>query len=604
MAETPEQRVARERRELDTALTDALGKDDVGLLVALESLARRYRGVFPETVARWAPVIWKRDRVRFRPFLLAQITSWNTAPWKAAKGVLPAWIAEVEHVADDELFQRLYELQLALECGWGEPRQERMRADLLARWTKATDRASRVAILERFDLWFMLSEPVATALWQAEPDLAREYLATRLPSAARGWRGEIVVWKKLWEQAESRDPELYFALYRAQVPFERWKADVKRLSKEIADPGVLIDELTKRSPSAHGDRVGLVWAELLEDRGRDAIPYITPLLGMLSAWRADRPGWKAVIDVARRKEWLDLWVKLVAIGRAGALDSEVKGLLADRNRAEPEVRRRLRMLSSGAGEHGRWRSAGLSDDTATALYARFPDLARGPFRGQLVAHEPKKLLAAALSADDGVIIDLVAASYLNRTWKPAEAIAGPLVAHYDALPDAAFAARAGAVLGDMPAFGVWNYSALVRMNPLTHLLFERGAAKFLDNPAIVRDLFEAPQVHVQGLALRLMAKDDDRARIIAGMCVDLLAPTLLRRLHRRKRLWAIAALENAASTADNARLITAKAREALELPDDRYPKEALIGLIGRLLHRWPALRGRDEQPRIFRAGAP
>ena len=45
-----------------------------------------------------------------------------------------------------------------------------------------------------------------------------------------------------------------------------------------------------------------------------------------------------------------------------------------------------------------------------------------------------------------------------------------------------------------------------------------------------------------------------------------------------------------------------KARQALDLPDLNYDKEALVGLIGRILHRWPELRRPREQPVVHRRG--
>ena len=48
-----------------------------------------------------------------------------------------------------------------------------------------------------------------------------------------------------------------------------------------------------------------------------------------------------------------------------------------------------------------------------------------------------------------------------------------------------------------------------------------------------------------------------------------------------------------------ARLVLRRAREALRLPDKKYPKEELVGLIGRVLHRQPQLRSRREQPVIY-----
>ena len=46
-----------------------------------------------------------------------------------------------------------------------------------------------------------------------------------------------------------------------------------------------------------------------------------------------------------------------------------------------------------------------------------------------------------------------------------------------------------------------------------------------------------------------------------------------------------------------------RARDAQNLPDTRYPKEALLGLIARLLHCWPELRGAGETPVIYERAA-
>ena len=116
------------------------------------------------------------------------------------------------------------------------------------------------------------------------------------------------------------------------------------------------------------------------------------------------------------------------------------------------------------------------------------------------------------------------------------------------------------------------------------------------DPKLARDLLEAPEIHVQLLAFRALGKGDDKARATAAENLDLLLPTLLRPLHRRTRLAAFTALQNAATTEENARRILDRARQALDLPDERYPREALVGLIGRVLARWPALRGPNEQP--------
>jgi hypothetical protein len=78
---------------------------------------------------------------------------------------------------------------------------------------------------------------------------------------------------------------------------------------------------------------------------------------------------------------------------------------------------------------------------------------------------------------------------------------------------------------------------------------------------------------------------------------------LLRPLHRSTRALGFRALANAASSKENAARILAKAREALDLPDENYPKEALLGLIAALLTRWPELRGSREEPVVYRRSA-
>jgi len=120
----------------------------------------------------------------------------------------------------------------------------------------------------------------------------------------------------------------------------------------------------------------------------------------------------------------------------------------------------------------------------------------------------------------------------------------------------------------------------------------------------VRNLLEAPEIHVQAMIYRALGLRDDRAARLAAANIDILIGTLLRPLHRRTRMAAFEALENAASaTAEAAARICARAREAFELPDTRYPKERLVGLIGHILSRWPALREKGEEPVVFQASA-
>jgi hypothetical protein len=105
------------------------------------------------------------------------------------------------------------------------------------------------------------------------------------------------------------------------------------------------------------------------------------------------------------------------------------------------------------------------------------------------------------------------------------------------------------------------------------------------------------------LAYRALALDDPRARALAAQHLPLLLGTLLRPLQRSTRTLAFGALANAAGTLETARLILERARDALNLPDTRYPKERLLGLMARLLKQWPELRGPGEQPLIYERAA-
>ena len=105
---------------------------------------------------------------------------------------------------------------------------------------------------------------------------------------------------------------------------------------------------------------------------------------------------------------------------------------------------------------------------------------------------------------------------------------------------------------------------------------------------------------VQALAFRILGRDEPRAREVAADNADLLQATLFRPLHRRTRLLAFKALENAASRDEaTTRYVLGRMREALSLPEKRYPTEKLVGLIATVLHRWPSLRSPDEAPLIY-----
>jgi hypothetical protein len=102
------------------------------------------------------------------------------------------------------------------------------------------------------------------------------------------------------------------------------------------------------------------------------------------------------------------------------------------------------------------------------------------------------------------------------------------------------------------------------------------------------------------LASRILAQNDQRARHLAVESLDILLGTLLRPLHRKTRLAAFGALRGAALVdVEAATRILDRARLALRLPDKKYPKEELVGLIGHVLYAYPALQNETERPVIY-----
>jgi hypothetical protein len=219
-----------------------------------------------------------------------------------------------------------------------------------------------------------------------------------------------------------------------------------------------------------------------------------------------------------------------------------------------------------------------------------------------------RLLAAARAANDDELVGLPASRYATQVGfnlislqLATVKIADELASEYQAVRDRdepQFARRAANVLTQIPAFAIANMNQLLQTNALARLLFVRSFSSFLTVPAAVRDLVEGSDVHVQMLGYRVLAQDDVRAQKIAADSLEILLGTLMRPLHRKTRLAAFGALANAAR-ADSAAAahVLRRAREALRLPDKKYPKEQLAGLIGRILHERPELRGPRERPR-------
>jgi hypothetical protein len=260
----------------------------------------------------------------------------------------------------------------------------------------------------------------------------------------------------------------------------------------------------------------------------------------------------------------------------------------------------------------------LDDNLACLVYARYPDLIRGPLRPNVTPtwwHGYPNLMKAAQTAHDDDLVDTLASRYATRiSWrrrrnpkeKPdaEERTTAEIAAYYQAIRDRdaiEFARRASNVLTRIPAFATFNQHELLRTNDLARLLFVRSLDQYLAVPQAVQDLVEGSNIHVMMLAYRVLALPDARARALAADNIDILLGTLLRPLHRKTRMAAFEALANAARSSEAvARRIHARAREALKLPDKKYPKPELIGLIGSILASHPALASEAERPIVYR----
>jgi hypothetical protein len=627
----PEQIAPKELEKIIRELLDRRGMSDQDLRNALDSLGSSQKA-FAGFTWLWGPILYRRNRVLFRPFILSRFSTYMILPkwkvktihWKGDTGkILDAWFAEVDRNDDADLFRKLYEWKLSELFTWKnwEKRAAHLRQDLLSRYRAASSSAQRQVLLRKFDLWFALDEDTALALYMQDSKSAAPYILRHLPS---GWlTAEALkkIWTKLIAAAESKgDSDFRWKLYRIQVPVKQWEEDGLRLCRTITDREKLIDELVKHHPEGWARNLADGFYKLAEARGRDIFPYIGPRLRSMRRGIILRGSYGKLLELAREKQWWDLWAGLLrTCASAKEFNSAITKLVQDKSMPEPDLIARLNSL---AGVSREWNWGGfsmaqvhqLTDDTAIALYNRFSALAKGAFKLHLQSsiwgEVYTKFLELMLQVKDEEMIDALASRTVTRygRWGKTDKVlesAEKLADYYSALKnnEVEFSRRAANVLGQVPAFSIWNYNMLIRENRLARLLFERSAASYLADPRSIADLVEGAEIHVMALAYRALALDDERARTLAAQNLPLLLGTLLRPLQRETRGLAFGALSNAATTLDTARIILSRARDALNLPDKKYPKEKLIGLIGRLLHKWPELRSAEEQPVIYERAA-
>jgi hypothetical protein len=598
--------------------------DNLRLRDHVEGLTRDE--LFPGLTWFWGPLLYQRNRVIFRGLILNHFSDWERGGrvwkrilWSDHAERLEAWLTSARANRDVALVRRLLRWKYAGKH-WGTD-SEAWNAALLEDYGSAGTAAARAIVLDEYDDWFQLDENTAVALYQCDRACG-PFLLKHLPHSF--WGGEKrALWQRLAQAAlAANDEKLHWELYCRQVPIKKWQTDVLALGRQIQDPRRLNDELHRRHPAGYGLKLGDGWIALLESRGRDVMPYVRDKMKeVVGGWYGDDAG--PFVKLAERNGWWDLWATAIRASRSDKFfNAAVAGLLGDASLSGRDCLSRLNALA-GVSREWNWPGFGLAqvhglqDDIAVNLYRRYPALVHGPYKPHVTPtwwHGYPKLLDAAQQAGDDELVDLLASRYATQVRyeqayyaaKERDQImqtADSLGDSYEALRDrepGRFARRAANVLTRIPAYVIRDYRRLLKTNKLARLLFVRSFDAYLSVPAAVRDLVEGSDIHVQMLAYRVLAQDDDRARRLAVETLDILIGTLLRPLHRKTRLAAFDALLGAArGDAEAAKLVLQRAREAMRLPDKRYPKEQLIGLIGGILHARPELRQANERPVVY-----
>jgi hypothetical protein len=580
----------------------------------------------------WGPRLYTRSKATFRPFILNHLSEWITTnnrwtrvAWADHGPDLEAWLETARAGRDVVLVRRLQRWKYAAPRGWGLD-VDRWNAALVDAYRAAPTAAARAIILDEFDERFRLDEDTAVRLYHADRSSAA-FILKHLPVVF--WnRDKRVMWDKLGGLARAQgDEKLFFALYRKLMPVDRWETEVLILADAVVEQAELNRVLENRHLEGYGIDKSATVLKLLERRGRDVMPYVRAKLEQtIGGWSRHDPA-KRFADLAESKGWWDLWsASIRASTNAKLFNERIGKLMRDEALSDETRRERLRALA-GVSREWNWPRLGLAiihrldDELACLVYARYPDLIRGPLRANVTPRWWRgypNLVKAAQAADDDDLVDTLASRYAARisrtrlmsgSSKPdAEDIAASgLAAYYQAIrhrDPVEFSRRASNVLTRIPAYATFNQQLLLRTNDLARLLFVRSLDQYLAVPQAVQDLVEGSNIHVMTLAYRILALPDARSRALAADNVDILLGTLLRPLHRKTRMAAFEALANAASHSEAvARRIHARAREALKLPDKKYPKPELIGLIGRVLDAHPGLATEAERRIVYRRAA-
>lgn len=596
---------------------------DVALRTSLEALAS-VEPCFGGLTWLWGPALYERDRILFKPLIMGRFASsyidhrkrWQRVEWKGeAARQLDQWLAKADALDDVPLVRRLIDWKTR-GTTWRGRDQKAFLAELRRRLQAAATPAAKSVELDKMNLWFQLDEDTALEVHRAEPIAGKRFILAHLPGSFWTGANKRQPWLRLTETAkQAGDSGFAMELYRRQVPLNQWRQDVLALCDGTRDPVRLCEELERLHPRGMNRHLAEVFAELLGKRGRDVERYLLSHLREVWSFWGGSGSLTKMIDVCAGHEWWEMWAALVRISGKDRFSKEVLRLVGNTLLPDEVARQRL-LLLAGVSRELNFPGLGLAQvqplkfEATRALHARFPDLVRTVFRLhlQINAWESLSELVELFSRHgEHDLIDFIASRVMtwHFSWTPkADTLrcVEMLVAIYDPLrraQPAEFTRRAANVLGLIPAYGVWGGKDLVRTNKLARLFLERAVKSYLDDEHALADLIEAPNIFAQVIAYRALGSDDPRAPALATRHLTVLLGTLLRPIRRATRLAAFQALGNAAShDPESARRVLSRAKEAQALPDIRYPKENLLGVIGRVLHHWPELAGEREMPVI------
>ena len=385
------------------------------------------------------------------------------------------------------------------------------------------------------------------------------------------------------------------------------------LAESIGDPQQLCRELDRRHLRSvdGGDVAPETLGKLLVRRGADVVPYLERRVSDVASWGQEK-AWRTIARAALERGFDNLWSIVVKTHfNVELFGEEVTRILES---AEPQWRK-MAWLSAIAGAKFGWaewrNTVPLDAKVALALYDAFPEVCRGPIAVHLIltTQEPYLALAQhAAAAGDTVMVDVLAAkaAMVNAGWysrAPIENVQW-YASHYEALDDVTFAARAVHVLG-MTKFPEHNGRKSTRRDNPVYRVFFRDVRRYRPALGQVRDLLEATNEDARRVGLRLIVEAGPEGADAAMRNSDHLLAYLLNEASRGSRIDALNAL---ALAAEQSRVIADqvlfRAREALDLRRKRYPRDRVIELIGRIVHRWPDLRDPREVPVVFGAAEP